>query len=404
MHGVWVYEGREAYRRGAGHAHRAASREFSVFGLDHEAAHSLPPFQRKQASCSIYDLLGEFTKLDLISDYACRKCSLLATRDKLVAQRDRLALALPPPPPPPSSSPPNAFEIPPPPPPPTAAPAMTQSRKDRRKKVQKLVDRVASAIAAGDFERELGDDIKVERVEGPAGRQVRFARVRPPSSSPPFQRSNSLTRQTPEVLTFHINRSSHFGRAGGAFKNPCQVTFPESLDFAPYCDYASPSSPSSSSNTPPSTPQRDLYRLSSLVVHYGSHSFGHYVAFRRRPPSPSSSSSLSTSSSSPSPDPSPSPSNSRLEWYRISDETVQPASIGDALRSNPFLMFYERVEAGVGDGTLGEEWGKGGGRAVVPRLVESWRLGGGRGSGGDGGEERGGGQDGGEESGWEGGG
>lgn len=134
--------------------------------------------------------------MELISDYACRRCSLLATHDKLLAQRDRLALAPPPPaaipslsssykpslipasaastpgePPPAPASP---FVIPPPP----VQPVMTQSRKDRRRKVQKLVDRVKAALDAGDFERELGDEVKVERVEGPAGKQVRFARVR----------------------------------------------------------------------------------------------------------------------------------------------------------------------------------------------------------------------------------
>lgn len=55
---------------------------------------------------------------------------------------------------------------------------MSQSKKDRRKKVQKLVDRVKLALDAGDFEKELGSEIKVERVEGLAGKQVRFARVR----------------------------------------------------------------------------------------------------------------------------------------------------------------------------------------------------------------------------------
>lgn len=54
---------------------------------------------------------------------------------------------------------------------------MTQSRKDRRKKVQKLVDRVTRIIDAGDFEKELGEDIKFERVAGLAGKQNRFARV-----------------------------------------------------------------------------------------------------------------------------------------------------------------------------------------------------------------------------------
>lgn len=60
----------------------------------------------------------------------------------------------------------------------TAVPKMTASRKDRRRKVQKLVDRVQEAADANDWERELGEDIKVERSEVAAGKMTRFARVR----------------------------------------------------------------------------------------------------------------------------------------------------------------------------------------------------------------------------------
>ena len=89
-------------------------------------------------------------------------------------------------------------------------------------------------------------------------------------------------------------------------------------------------------------------------MHYGSHSFGHYVAFRRRPCDPLA----------PPPNPLVPPPDGP-EWYRISDETVHPARLEDALRSNPFLLFYERVRKGVGD-KLDD---------VTPRLVESWGLG-----------------------------
>lgn len=121
--------------------------------------------------------------MDLLSDYACRRCSIRATLDKLEAQRDRLALSSAPAPSPASTAPAtsstssNAFDLPEQ-PVPTVAPAMTASRKERKRKVQRLVDKVTAVLEAGDYEKELGDDIKVERVEGPAGKIVRFARVR----------------------------------------------------------------------------------------------------------------------------------------------------------------------------------------------------------------------------------
>ncbi|GAA5955124.1 hypothetical protein JCM21900_001618 [Sporobolomyces salmonicolor] len=297
--------------------------------------------------CSLYDLLAEYTKTDLLSDYACRRCSMLATLAKLQGQRDRLAQTPSSSPLPPSSAPStpsNPFELPPEPQSaPLASAKMTASKKDRRRKVQKLVDRVQAVVDAGDFEAELGEDVKMERTGGAAGKSVRLAR-------------------TPDVLLVHLNRSTHYGYSG-PIKNSCAVSFPEILDVSPFCDGTPSSSTADSVSPVPSSSTRDLYRLSSLVVHYGSHHFGHYVAFRRRP------SSLSSS-----------PSTSSLPaWYRISDETVEPSSIDETLRANPFLLFYERVPIGEDAGSAFEtEEGKRRVEAILngakARFVESWRA------------------------------
>ncbi|POY70836.1 hypothetical protein BMF94_6249 [Rhodotorula taiwanensis] len=304
---------------------------------------SVPPISH----CSIHDLLAEYTKTDLVSSYNCRRCALLATLAKYKDQRDRLALtndssaspASPPVKTPESNrKPANPFEMPTP-APSTAVPKMTASRKDRRRKVQKLVDRVQEAADANGWERELGEDIKVERSEVAAGKMTRFAR-------------------SPDVLAIHLNRSAHYSYAGPV-KNSCQVTFPEYLNIAPFSD-GTVRAPTDSTEPQPT----DLYRVASLVVHYGSHSFGHYVAFRRRPPS------LDVAEQS----------EVLPEWYRISDETVQPSSADEALRANPYLLFYERVD-GAGrpraaqDAALPIETD-----ALLshtparPRIVERWRA------------------------------
>lgn len=79
------------------------------------------------------------------------------------------------------------------------------------------------------------------------------------------------------------------------------------------------------------------------------------------------------------------------EWYRISDENVQPSNLRETLEGNPFLIFYERTQpeersqlGREGGGIIGEEinnlrggfggfggFGQGSSR---PRVVESWRL------------------------------
>ncbi|BGP53319.1 ubiquitin-specific protease ubp1 [Rhodotorula sphaerocarpa] len=297
------------------------------------------------------DLLAEYTKTDLVSYYNCRRCSLLATLVKYKDQRDRLALAseasaspkeVPSPGRTATKKPSNPFELP-----PAVAtnktdsPKMTTSRKERRRKVQKLVDKVQDAVDAGDWERDLGEEIKVERSEVAAGKMTRFAR-------------------SPDVLAVHLNRSVHYSYAGGV-KNSCPVTFPEYLDISPFSDgpqrAATASEPSTGETTP--RPSADLYRVASLVVHFGSHSFGHYVAFRRRPPSLSQ---AAAEAAGP-------------EWYRVSDETVQPATIGEALRANPYLLFYERVRPGGWSAGTEETPTPGAEAAVVaPRIVESWRA------------------------------
>ncbi|ORY55524.1 hypothetical protein BCR35DRAFT_322694 [Leucosporidium creatinivorum] len=353
------------------------------------------------AHISLYALLREHTKMDLLSDYACRKCSVLATLDKITAQRDRLALAsssaevaalsspLSPATRPtttttsrssasrsstPTRSNPSPFIAP----PPSTPPAMTQSRRDRLRKTQKLVDRLQSIVEAGDWEKELGKEFegsgKVERVEGPAGKVVRFAR-------------------TPSILPIHLSRSTYY-TTSGAYKNTCQVAFPEWLELGAFGDHAPPPSSAPKEEVEEGEQQAeavtdtdkaglDVYRLSSLVVHYGSHHFGHYVAFRRRPNSSASSSSFpSPSPSNASPNPSPSANTEdgpnpqpqpqqqpqQPEWYRISDETVSPSTLAEVLRANPVLLFYERWE---GESTRRAR----GRRGVEARVVRRWEVG-----------------------------
>ena len=184
--------------------------------------------------------------------------------------------------------------------------------------------------------------------------------------------------QPPPVLALHLNRSMHYGHY--AAKNNCRVSFPEILDLTPYTTSGQlstqPSAPISSPPPPipiqrsitptPSTyaVPRTLYRLSAVVCHYGQHSFGHYVCFRRKPRPPAAGDhryapprlacplgcdcqrcqQYGPIRDDEWPD-SARPGTGR-GWLRISDDSVQEVGIERVLQegSGTFMLYYERVQ------------------------------------------------------------
>ncbi|KFO08083.1 Ubiquitin carboxyl-terminal hydrolase 30, partial [Balearica regulorum gibbericeps] len=72
-----------------------------------------------------------------------------------------------------------------------------------------------------------------------------------------------------------------------------------------------------------------LYHLMAVVVHHGDMHSGHFVTYRRSPPSPKNPLSVSS------------------QWLWISDDTVRKASWQEVLSSSAYLLFYERVHSRV---------------------------------------------------------
>ncbi|XP_071755849.1 ubiquitin carboxyl-terminal hydrolase 30 isoform X2 [Centroberyx gerrardi] len=68
-----------------------------------------------------------------------------------------------------------------------------------------------------------------------------------------------------------------------------------------------------------------LFQLMAVLVHHGDMHSGHFVTYRRSPSSPRSSSPFSS------------------QWLWVSDDSVRKASLQEALSSNAYLLFYERV-------------------------------------------------------------
>lgn len=160
-------------------------------------------------------------------------------------------------------------------------------------------------------------------------------------------------------------------------KNSIRIIFPEILDLTPFMTSGSlstlpsvpistppPSSPRSTTPTQAmySTP-RTIYRLAAVVCHYGQHSFGHYVCFRRKPRPPSCGATrfapprlvhalgcdcekcLRYGNIRDDDDPVDSMYRPGRGWLRISDDSVRECGIETVLQegSGAFMLYYERV-------------------------------------------------------------
>ncbi|KAF5387875.1 hypothetical protein D9615_000834 [Tricholomella constricta] len=291
---------------------------------------------RLAASCRLEDCLDDYTTLEILRDCICRKCSMLATHKRLLTDMRNLEEATRP------GAKPSA------------------SKKKRLKEVRKMEARVKAALVEGRIEDDL-PDIRMEKVFSKASTK------------------QAMIARPPQVLALHINRSVHYGQY--AAKNTVRVLFPEILDLTPYTTSGNLSVvPTSSISTPPpavprsTTPTpatyahpRTLYRLSAVVCHYGQHSFGHYICYRRKPRSPDLPAHKRwapprlaeplQSADDDDADAAPqyqwvdedgsSRSRSRTGrgWLRISDDAVRECGIETVLQegAGAFMLYYERA-------------------------------------------------------------
>ncbi|KAF9266133.1 cysteine proteinase [Marasmius fiardii PR-910] len=215
------------------------------------------------SACLLEDCFSDYTRLEVLRDCICRKCSMSATHKRLLGDIETL----------------SKVENP------------SSSKKKRLKEAKKMEAKVKAAIMQGRIEEDL-PDLRLEKiVSGMSTKQAMIARP-------------------PAVLALHINRSMHFTHY--AAKNNVRILFPEVLDLTPFTTSGdlsiiptssmSPSPAPQRASLPPSTSgssrsgtraptsearkdplSRTIYRLSAVVCHYGAHSFGHYVCFRRKP-------------------------------------------------------------------------------------------------------------------------
>ncbi|XP_010513106.1 PREDICTED: ubiquitin carboxyl-terminal hydrolase 1-like [Camelina sativa] len=126
-----------------------------------------------------------------------------------------------------------------------------------------------------------------------------------------------LVNKAPPVLTIHLKRFSQDAR-GRLSKLRGHVDFKEYLDLSQYMD-----------NTRLTEEDQPVYRLAGLVEHLGTMRGGHYIAYIRGGDK--------TRRESNSKEP-----NSSI-WYHASDAWVRRVSFEEVLRSEAYILFYERI-------------------------------------------------------------
>lgn len=262
---------------------------------------------RLATRCRLEDCLQDYTRLELLTDCICRRCSMLATHKKLIQDVERLRETV------------------------ESEPNPSASKKKRYKEAKRMEAKVKAALAEGRIEEDLRD-LKLEKVFSKGSTK------------------QAMVARPPPVLALHINRSLHYGSY--AAKNTINVQFPELLDLTPFTTSGKlstvPSAPISTtlpvhprSTTPtPSTyaTPRTIYRLASVVCHFGQHSFGHYICYRRKPR----------------------PADSKNRWHPprlLSDPiaALQRASTGAEMGSGEQIVWADDDESDMGAGT-GRGW------------------------------------------------
>ncbi|KAF7332598.1 USP domain-containing protein [Mycena kentingensis (nom. inval.)] len=340
---------------------------------------------------SVYHLLRAYTTLEVLHDCACRRCELRATAKRLREEVERLEVSTSQRPDPGSMRVDAGVPIP------NGdahvsdeeepdeeedlgsksgkkkkkkhkskqADGPTPSSLRRLKLVRKMEARVLRALETGRIEEEeLEGDWDWENktdggfVHGAGGDALKGVRIeRVPGGVATRQ---SMFGRPPTVLALHINRSVHTGMR--VAKNGAHVAFPEILDLAPYTTDGvlnlAPTASLSGSNAPggilnalagatvegqrPASPTPCLYRLAAVVCHFGQHSFGHYICYRRAPTL-----SAGIGTYAPCSPVAQSIAGTGTGWLRISDARVDRCGVEQVLAegNSVFMLYYERIQS-----------------------------------------------------------
>lgn len=298
-----------------------------------------------QGETSLSACLRQFTAPEQLSETTCEMCTLRATVDFYKMEEVRLLVGAPPA----TASSQTSF---------AALDGLsttntTTSKRRRAKDARRIHGRLQELVDGSDASC-VGQAVPGLSVP------VKWQSARPGST-----RQSMITRP-PAILRCHLVRSE-YTNWGTMVKKTARIAFPAVLDFTQHnawnvwdadepCGYML--DPQDLAEVVKNIGRRKklLYRLESVICHYGyTHSFGHFVAYRRRPV---------VEGEAARPRKGVKSCNdgcicnqcifggqvrSTSDWLRISDADVEVVNEADVLaeKGNVFMVFYQRVDEGI---------------------------------------------------------
>lgn len=268
-----------------------------------------------QYTTTLEECLSQFTSMEYLQDASCRKCSFETTVKALASEIELLK----------------------------------HESKKQKKDTKKKRETVVRLVAMEKAKREIEHRLSVGRIEEENDHD-KLPLLRSVSR---MSSKQVMLAKPPKILCLHISRSA-FLNTGAIYKNTCQILFPEYLDVSPFSTngtlHTQPNIPISTASTTGDDAanaggKRFYYRLMSVVVHYGSHSFGHFVAFKRRIYADQCKCYQCAGNGATVMSVNEKAENWKCQnsWYRISDSKVDECSIEDVKRSNPYMLLYELI-------------------------------------------------------------
>lgn len=241
---------------------------------------NLPINSANRNRFTLGELIDEFCKPDVIDGVECNRCSLVAIRENLMEKLDNL-----------------------------------KNDGTSLKGTSLLIEKIESRIT------EIENVLNNKCIHDDVYKKLHTKNMVQKSRKV----KQSFLSRPPALLCIHINRSVFDPRTYMVRKNNAKIDFPLELDLSDFV--ASVDDINLDARLEFRKQDEEMkkidrgsllkYKLKSLISHFGTHNYGHYIAFRKI----------------------------RGNWWHISDEIVRLSTEEEVLGSQgTFMLFYELID------------------------------------------------------------